>query len=97
MMQALRLQAIRRDLAKYVTSVPSREELLAMARRNAAFDRPVLVVWAKQDRMMPPEHGRKLAALYPDARLIEIDDSYTLIPEDQPERLAEVIRDFAAG
>jgi pimeloyl-ACP methyl ester carboxylesterase len=58
------LPQIRRDLAKYVTSVPSREELLATPRRNAAFDRPVLVMWAKQDRMMPPEHGGKLAALY---------------------------------
>lgn len=86
--------AIRRDLARYVTSVPSRAVLLDWAERGASFDRPVLVVWAAEDRMMPPEHGRRLADLFPDARLVEISDSYTLIPEDQPEALARHIREF---
>lgn len=35
-----------------------------------------------------------LAELYPQGRLIEIADSSTLIPEDQPERLADVLTDF---
>jgi pimeloyl-ACP methyl ester carboxylesterase len=39
-------------------------------------------------------HGRRLADLFPAAQLIEIGDSYTLIPEDQPEQLARAIRDF---
>jgi pimeloyl-ACP methyl ester carboxylesterase len=43
---------------------------------------------------LPREHGARLAALFPDARLVEIDDSYTLIPEDQPKRLARAIREF---
>jgi pimeloyl-ACP methyl ester carboxylesterase len=88
---------IRRDLAKYATSVPPRPRLLEMAQRSAEFDRPVLIVWAAEDRVMPVEHGRKLAALFPNAKLIEIDDSYTLIPEDQPEKLAEAIREFITG
>jgi pimeloyl-ACP methyl ester carboxylesterase len=46
---------------------------------------------------MPPEHGRRLAALLPDARLLEIPDSYTLIPEDQPDLLARAIRQFVRG
>ncbi len=28
------------------------------------------------------------------AKLVEIEDSYTLIPEDQPERLARELREF---
>jgi pimeloyl-ACP methyl ester carboxylesterase len=44
---------------------------------------------------MPPEHGRRLAELLPNGRLSEIDDSYTLIPLDQPARLAQMIREFA--
>ena len=44
--------------------------------------------------MMPRRHGRRLAELFPDARLVEIDDSYTLIPEDQPEELTRAIRAF---
>ncbi len=43
---------------------------------------------------MPPEHGRRLAELFPKSRLVEIDDSYTLIPEDQPAELARAIREF---
>jgi pimeloyl-ACP methyl ester carboxylesterase len=43
---------------------------------------------------MPPEHGRRLASLFPDARLVEIPDSYTLIPEDQPSALAQAIHQF---
>ena len=43
---------------------------------------------------MPPEHGRRLAELLPHGRLVEIDDSYTLIPLDQPEALARLIREF---
>lgn len=43
---------------------------------------------------MPPEHGRRLAALLPQARLAEVDDCYPLIPLDQPARLAGLIREF---
>jgi pimeloyl-ACP methyl ester carboxylesterase len=44
---------------------------------------------------MPPEHGRRLAELLPHGRLVEVEDSYTLIPLDQPARLAQVVREFA--
>jgi pimeloyl-ACP methyl ester carboxylesterase len=43
------------------------------------------------------QHGRRFAALLPQARLVEIDDSYTLIPEDQPIVLARQIREFVAA
>ena len=61
-----------------------------------SFDRPVLVAWAREDRLMPREHGRRLADLCPQGRLVEIADSYTLIPEDQPAQLAKHIREFVA-
>ncbi|SEL77930.1 alpha/beta fold hydrolase [Nonomuraea pusilla] len=85
---------IRRDIAKYTGSIPPRPELLELAGRMRSFDRPVLVAWATEDRLMPREHGRRLAELFPDARLVEIEDSYTLIPEDQPEVLTRAIREF---
>jgi pimeloyl-ACP methyl ester carboxylesterase len=87
-------RAIRRDLRKYCVSVPSNRTLLQWAERQRRFDRPVLVVWAIEDRLMPREHGRRLADLFPDGRLVEIADSYTLIPEDQPAELAAALRDF---
>ena len=43
---------------------------------------------------MPPEHGRRLAELLPHSRLVEVEDSRTLIPLDQPARFAEIVREF---
>jgi pimeloyl-ACP methyl ester carboxylesterase len=84
---------IRRDLLKYLHNF-NKGDLLAAAERLRSFDRPALVIWAKEDRVMPPEHGRRLAELLPHGQLIEIADSYTLIPLDQPDELARAIRQF---
>ncbi|HWD01324.1 MAG TPA: alpha/beta hydrolase [Amycolatopsis sp.] len=91
---ATRDRRIRRDLAKFASSAPHRDVLLRWSARLTNFDRPVLVVWAPEDRMMPRAHGRRLAELFPQGRLVEITDSWTLIPEDQPEHLAEVLLEF---
>ncbi|MBD9724989.1 alpha/beta hydrolase [Streptomyces caniscabiei] len=91
---ATRSRAVRRDFAKFATSAPGRGTLLEWSERLREYDRPVLVVWATEDRLMPREHGPRLAELYPQGRLVEIADSSTLVPEDQPERLAQVLREF---
>src|SRR5687768_13618750 len=85
---------IHRDLRKYALSIPPKKVLLEWSERLRSFDRPALVVWAAEDRVMPPEHGRRLAELFPQGRLVEIPDSYTLIPEDRPRELAHAIREF---
>jgi pimeloyl-ACP methyl ester carboxylesterase len=86
---------IRRDAVRALRAVMADHNILNEAAPDLArFDRPVLVVWAKGDRVMPPEHGRRLAELIPGARLVEVDDSYTLVPLDQPDRLATLIRSF---
>jgi pimeloyl-ACP methyl ester carboxylesterase len=85
---------VRRDLRKYATSIPPKKVLLEWAERLRSFDRPALVMWAEEDRVMPREHGRRLAELFPRGQLVEIPDSYTLIPEDQPGELARAIRGF---
>ncbi|WP_028476935.1 alpha/beta fold hydrolase [Nocardia sp. CNY236] len=87
-------RSIRRDLEKYLGSVPKRARMLEIANRSAQFTKPVLIAWATEDRVMPIAHGRRLAKLFPNARLVEIADSYTLIPEDQPKLLAGAIGDF---
>ncbi len=86
-------RGVRRDLSKFVHTL-DHGDMLAAAERLRRFDRPALVVWAAEDRVMPPEHGRRFAELLPQGRLIEIADSYTLIPEDQPGELARAIRQF---
>jgi pimeloyl-ACP methyl ester carboxylesterase len=84
---------IRRDVVRYIRSA-DRADLLEAARRLEGFELPALVVWAAEDRVMPPEHGRRLAALLPHGRLAEVADSYTLVPEDQPAELARLLREF---
>jgi pimeloyl-ACP methyl ester carboxylesterase len=86
---------IRRDTVRVLRAISAdRRLMLDAAERLPSFDRPALVVWASEDRVMPPEHGRQLAELLPHGRLVEIPDSYTLIPLDQPARLAQSIREF---
>ena len=79
---------------RVATGYLPKKVLLKWSERLRSFDRPALVVWAAEDRVMPPEHGRRLAEILPQGRLIEISDSYTLIPEDQPGELARAIRGF---
>ena len=85
---------IRRDVAKYVRT-SDYTGLDQAAAGLAHFDRPTLVLWAAEDRVMPPEHGRRLAAIIPDARHLELDDTYTLMPIDQPDAVADQISSFA--
>jgi len=85
---------IRRDTARFLRAIDAKDTLEA-AERLSSFDRPVLLAWASEDRVFPLEHARRLAEILPDARIAEIPDSYSFVPEDQPERLAELILEFA--
>ncbi|GAA1525102.1 alpha/beta hydrolase [Streptomyces albidochromogenes] len=87
--------AIRADFRRYNRGV-RRTELLEAVDGLRKFDKPALVVWATEDRMMPRAHGRRLADVLPQGRLVEIEDSCTLIAEDRPEELSAVLRGFIA-
>ena len=87
---------IRRDLDKYARNVPNKKQLLEWADEQRAFAGPVLVVWARDDKLMPPEHARRLSEHFTNAELVWVDDSRTLIPIDQPEALASHLEEFLA-
>jgi len=89
---------IRRDAVRTLRAAAAdTHSLLEAAASLRNFQHPALVVWASEDRVMPPEHGRRLAKLLPQGHLVEVEDSYTLIPLDQPGRLAQIIREFTRG
>jgi pimeloyl-ACP methyl ester carboxylesterase len=89
-------RAIRRDTVRVLRAIAADKNLLVEAARSLpGFHRPALVVWAAADRVMPLEHGHRLAALLPGAPVVEISDSDTLIPLDQPAALARAVREFA--
>jgi pimeloyl-ACP methyl ester carboxylesterase len=94
-LRPLARREIRRDYRKYAGDTRhGRQHLAAATAALPTFVKPVLVAWALEDRIMPPEHGRRLASIFPNSKLIEIPDSYTLVPEDQPAVLAAHLRDF---
>jgi pimeloyl-ACP methyl ester carboxylesterase len=92
---ALASAEIRRDLLKYLRTT-TRGEYREAAGKLAAFGKPALVLWAPESRMMRPENGRRLAGALPRGRLVEVPDSYVLVPEDQPAVCAREIREFVA-
>ena len=54
----------------------------------------MLIVWAREDKLMPPVHAERLAQHFENARRVWVDDSRTLIPVDQPEVLAHHLCSF---
>ena len=93
----LRDAGVRRDFGRAFRATRAHQTIEA-AHRLRLFDRPALVVWQTDNaRIYPLEHGRRLARLLPQGRLELVEDSYIYVPEDQPERLAELIREFLAA
>jgi pimeloyl-ACP methyl ester carboxylesterase len=98
MKPVLTQRAIRRDTVRVLRAIAAAPRLLLDAAEQLPnLGRPALVIWAAQDRVMPPEHGRRLAELLPQGRLVEVEDSYTLIPLDQPTTFARLVREFTAA
>jgi len=89
---------IRRDTVRVLREFAAAPGILVeVAERLPAFDRPALVVWAREDRVMPPEHGERLTALLPKGKLALVEDSYTLLPLDRPEEFARLVREFTTA
>jgi pimeloyl-ACP methyl ester carboxylesterase len=85
---------IRRDTVKVLRGIHPRYTLEA-AEKLRDFDRPAMLAWAIEDRFFKVSFAEKLAATIRGATLERIEDSYTFVSEDQPERLAELITRFA--
>ena len=87
---------VRRDLTKYLRTVPKKKQLLKWAEQQRSFRGPVLIVWAREDKLMPPTHAERLAGHFENSKLVWVDNSRTLIPIDQPDILTDHIRTFLA-
>src|SRR5579859_6733563 len=88
----LSLPGIARLVAEFMDRLDLTDVTLAGNDTGGALVQ--LLMAANTARVMPPEHGARLAALLADGRLVEVRDSHTLIPLDQPARLAGLIREF---
>jgi len=90
----LRSAGVRRDVTKVLRGI-NRRHTLAAAKKLPNFEQPVLLAWGDDGRVFPVEDARRLEEILPNARLEIVEDSYAFVPEDQPERLAQLIADFA--
>ncbi|GAA4386570.1 alpha/beta fold hydrolase [Tsukamurella soli] len=89
--------AVRRDVLKYLRSQFTKAETIANTNALSRFRGDTLVLWSSAGKVMPRDHGRRLADLVPGARLVEIDDAYVLSMLDRPERVAAELGAFLRG
>jgi pimeloyl-ACP methyl ester carboxylesterase len=84
---------VKRDVKK-VTSGMNKRYTLEAAEKMRGFELPILLAWAPGDRFFPIRYAERLAGDAGNARIVEIPDSRTFVPFDQPQRLADEIAKF---
>jgi pimeloyl-ACP methyl ester carboxylesterase len=87
---------VRRDLKK-VTVGMHRRFTLEAAEKLRGSELPILLTWAPGDKLFPISYAERLASETGNARLVEIPDSSTFVPLDQPQRLADEIAGFVSA
>ena len=85
---------IRRDLLAYCRGTFDKAALTRDTEALRRFHGDVLVLWSPDNKVMPPAHGHRLAALMPRARYAEILDAYVLSMLDEPEAVAREMGTF---
>ena len=85
---------VKRDVKKVTTGMNKRYTLEAIEKLRGS-ELPVLLTWAPGDRLFPLKYAEKFASEVPNARIVQIPDSRTFVPVDQPQRLADEITAFA--
>ncbi len=90
----LRNPAIRRDLLAYVKTRFDKPALVRDTEALRDFHGDALVLWSPDNKVMPAEHGRRLAALLPRGRYAEVPGAYVLSMLDEPEAVAREIGAF---
>jgi pimeloyl-ACP methyl ester carboxylesterase len=94
-LRALKDPGIMADLRKALSGL-NPAILLDNSPKLSSFDKPVLLVWSREDKFFKVAHAHRLAAIFPNARVEELTDAYTFVSWDQPDRVAELVGAFAA-
>jgi pimeloyl-ACP methyl ester carboxylesterase len=58
---------------------------------------PTLVVWGEQDRLLPPDEGRRLAAAIPGSILSILPHAGHMPQEEQPAEFSKAVTEFLSG
>ncbi len=84
-----------RDLATLLRQVAA-ADLTDVAGRLSRFAKPVTLVWGQQDRCFTPALGRRLAAAFNNATLIEVPVGKTFLALDNPGPVIDAIAAISA-
>jgi pimeloyl-ACP methyl ester carboxylesterase len=84
---------VRDDAGRFMAGA-NKSQTLEAARKLESFGSPTLLVWASEDRVFPLSYAERLAEAMPNARIVEVPGAGTFVALDQPERVADAIRDF---
>jgi pimeloyl-ACP methyl ester carboxylesterase len=79
-----------RDLAALLRQIAV-SDLTDVANRLTRFDKPVTLVWGQGDAVFKPSLGRRLAAVFSNAKLIEVPGARTFVSLDEPDAVIEAI------
>jgi pimeloyl-ACP methyl ester carboxylesterase len=83
---------VMRGVATFRGVRPSLRE--AWLARAGDYRGPVLVVWGRQDGILPASHVEELRRAYPDAELHVIEDAGHLVMPEQPDAFAATLLPF---
>ena len=89
-------RAVRADTRQVLRGIDKKYTVEAAAKLRD-FAGPTMLAWATEDRFFKPKFAERLAADIPGSRLEWIEDARTFVSEDQPQRLASLIGDFASA
>lgn len=92
----IRYPGVRRDVLKYARSRRPKADLIANTEALTEFRGDALILWSSAGKVMPRDHGHRLAAIIPRTRLVELEDAYVLSQLDQPQRVADELAMFLA-
>jgi haloalkane dehalogenase len=60
------------------------------------LDSPILLIWGRQDRMIPSQLAQQFAALNPNIKLIELDNAGHCPHDECPEQFNQILLDWLA-
>ena len=89
-MPAIADSGVRRDAARFLDAIRP-AELLDVSTRLDLFAKPVLLLWGAADRFFKIAFAHRLKERFPNARLVAVEGGRTLLPLDEPDRVAREI------
>jgi pimeloyl-ACP methyl ester carboxylesterase len=75
---------------KILFPIPNRR----VSKRLYRVTADTLVLWGRQDRLIPPVYGEAWIKLIPGARLAQIDEAGHMLPYEQPKAFASAVANF---